>query len=53
MKGKMVAAHEAVGKTVASVRLTYVQGAWGKEPATRMNFTDGTWTRFVHPAEDE
>lgn len=43
---------EIVGKTVESVRSSYVMGAYGREPMTVIRFTDGTRHAFVHPSED-
>jgi hypothetical protein len=42
-----------VGKTIAAVEHTSVEGPWGDEPATRLVFTDGTDHVFVHPQDDE
>lgn len=52
-RAKKVPLKEIVGKTIARVRWTKVEGQYGKEPCVNLHFTDGTVHGFVLPRDEE
>jgi len=49
--GGTIALEDVVGRTVAAIYKTEVEGAFGEEPCITLVFTDGTQYGFIIPAD--